>query len=50
MYSYVVRYLLGAYVYESNIRCSSSDAAMMWVRNAIPSATNIFVMNSSSDD
>jgi len=47
MYEYVVRYSLGAYVYESYIRCSSSDAAIMWVQNAIPNATNIFVMSSS---
>lgn len=47
MHTYTVRYSLGAYVYESYVRCASTDAAMMWVRNSIPSATNIKVENKS---
>lgn len=31
MKEYTVRYHLGAYVYESVVRTSSSHAAMLWV-------------------
>lgn len=31
MKEYLVRYSIGAYIYESTIRTSSSNAAMLWV-------------------
>lgn len=33
MKNYVVRYHLGAYVYETVVRTSSSRAALFWVEN-----------------
>lgn len=32
MKEYVVRYHLGAYVYESVVKTSSSHAALLWVK------------------
>lgn len=31
-YTYTVRYHLGAYVYESVVKTSSSHAALLWVK------------------
>lgn len=42
MKEYTVRYSIGAYVYESVVRTSSSQAAMLWA-NAI-GGTNIKVL------
>lgn len=31
-YTYIVRYHLGAYVYESVVKTSSSHAALLWIK------------------
>ena len=44
MKTFLVRYTLGGFVYESEIRTDTSGAAMYWVMNAFPEAKNISVV------
>lgn len=48
MTDYIVRYTLHAYIYETTVRTASSAAAMYWVMNAFPDATNIQCINSDN--
>lgn len=45
MKDYIVRYSLGGYVYETEVRTSSSGAAIFWVATVINHSTDISVVN-----
>lgn len=48
MTDYIVRYTLHSYVYETIVRTASSNAAMYWIMNAFPEATNIQCINTET--
>ena len=44
MKNYRVRYSLGSFIYESEVWTDSSGAALYWVINLFPEATNVNVV------
>lgn len=44
MTKFLISYELHGHVYQSEVRTSTSGAAMDWVKNTMPDATNIKIV------